>query len=254
MTQKPAPFIWYDLMTSDVPAATKFYADVVGWKIEDSGMPGMAYSILKAGDTMVGGLMAMPPGAPFPSMWGAYIYSADVDADVKRVEKAGGSQCKAPEDIPGVGRFAAVADPSGSMFYLFKPMGPEGGGAPSGNAPGTVGWRELRAGDGKAAWDFYSGLFGWQKSTAMDMGPGGVYQIFKTTGADDAGAMMTKSPDLSPGWFFYFNVPAIDAAADKVKTGGGKITNGPMEVPGGQWVVHATDPQGAAFGLVASKR
>jgi predicted enzyme related to lactoylglutathione lyase len=254
MTQKPVPFVWYDLMTNDVAAASKFYADVVGWKIEDSGMPGMAYSILKAGDTMVGGLMATPPGAPMPPMWGAYIYSADVDADVKRVEKAGGSLCKPAEDIPSVGRFAAVADPSGSMFYLFKPMGPEGGGSPAGNAPGTIGWRELRAGDGKAAWNFYSDLFGWQKSTAMDMGPMGVYQIFKTTGADDVGAMMTRAPDMSPGWFFYFNVPALDAAMAAVKAGGGKLTGEAMEVPTKQWVVHAADPQGAAFGLVAPKR
>lgn len=255
MTEKPAPFIWYDLMTTDMAAASKFYTAVVGWNIADSGMPGpMKYNILKTGDTMVGGMMDMPAGAPFPPMWNAYIASPDVDADVKRVEKHGGSLCKPAEDIPGIGRFAAVADPGGAMFYLFNPNGGEGGGSSAMHAPGTVGWRELRAKDGGKAWQFYSALFGWRKSTAMDMGPMGVYQIFKTVGDGDTGAMMTGSPDLSPGWFFYFNVAAIDAASDRLKAGGGKITNGPMEVPGGQWVVHATDPQGAPFGLVAPKR
>ncbi len=55
-------------------------------------------------------------------------------------------------------------------------------------------------------------------------------------------------------WGYYFNVPAIDAGAERIKAGGGKILNGPMEVPGGQWVVQAMDPQGAAFNLVAPKR
>jgi uncharacterized protein len=28
----------------------------------------------------------------------------------------------------------------------------------------------------------------------------------------------------------------------------------PMEVPGGEWIIEAQDPQGASFGLVAPKR
>jgi predicted enzyme related to lactoylglutathione lyase len=49
-------------------------------------------------------------------------------------------------------------------------------------------------------------------------------------------------------------VPEIDAGAARIAAGGGKILNGPVEVPGGQWVVNAMDPQGAAFSLVANKR
>lgn len=254
MTTQPAPFVWYDLMTTDMPAASKFYASVVGWKIEDSGMSGQNYNILKMSDKMVGGMMATPPGAPFPPMWCSYIYSDDVDADVKRVEKAGGKVYKPADDIPEVGRFAVVADPQGSMFNLFKPMGGDSGGSAGNNAPGAIGWRELRASDGKAAWDFYQKMFGWTKSTAMEMGPAGVYQIFKTTGDDETGAVMTKQSDQSPGWFLYFNVAELDAAVDRVKAGSGKLTNGPMEVPGSMWIVNASDPQGAAFGLVAPKR
>ncbi len=88
MTNKPSPFIWYDLMTPDVKAAEDFYSKVVGWKIADSGMPGMSYSILNAGDTGVGGMMGTVPGGP-PPMWTGYIYSADVDGDSQARQEAG---------------------------------------------------------------------------------------------------------------------------------------------------------------------
>jgi len=67
--------------------------------------------------------------------------------------------------------------------------------------------------------------------------------------------MMTKPPQVPmPNWGYYINVAAIDAAASRVAAGGGKVVNGPMEVPGGQWVLQAKDPQGAHFALVALKR
>ena len=96
---------------------------------------------------------------------------------------------------------------------------------------------------------------GWTKSDAMDMGPMGVYQMFKTGGEFAAGGIMTKPPAIpAPYWGFYFNVPALDAAVERVTKGGGKILNGPMEVPGPMWIIQGLDPQGAPFALVAPKR
>jgi predicted enzyme related to lactoylglutathione lyase len=67
--------------------------------------------------------------------------------------------------------------------------------------------------------------------------------------------MMTKTAQTpQPFWLYYFNVGAIDAAAGRVKSAGGQIVNGPMEVPGGLWMVNGLDPQGAMFGLLAPKR
>jgi predicted enzyme related to lactoylglutathione lyase len=57
-----------------------------------------------------------------------------------------------------------------------------------------------------------------------------------------------------PNWGYYINVPAIDAATSRITASGGKILNGPMQVPGGQWIAQAMDPQGAAFSLVAWER
>ena len=48
-------------------------------------------------------------------------------------------------------------------------------------------------------------------------------------------------------------LPDIDVATDKVRSGGGTVLNGPMEVPGGAWIIQATDPQGAMFALVGMR-
>jgi uncharacterized protein len=109
--------------------------------------------------------------------------------------------------------------------------------------------------DAQAAMKFYEQVFGWQRSQAMDMGPMGTYQIFKRPHGD-IGGMMNKPPEMAnvpPNWQIYFRVPDVHAAAERIKANGGQILNGPMEVPDGDWIVNATDPQGAAFGLHSKK-
>jgi predicted enzyme related to lactoylglutathione lyase len=70
------------------------------------------------------------------------------------------------------------------------------------------------------------------------------------------GGIMPKTPEMAnipPHWLIYFRVSDADAAAERIKASGGKILSGPMEVPGGDRVVTASDPQGAVFGLHARK-
>jgi uncharacterized protein len=249
-------FIWYDLMAPDVQAAKDFYSHVVGWTIADSGMPGMDYAVIKAGSVDVGGMMPPPPGAPGGRpMWNGYIHSADVDADAAKAVKLGGKIHQAAMDIPGVGRFAVIADPSEATFILFKPNSSETPAKVPDGTPGHIGWRELHSGDWKKAWDFYSGMFGWTKDEAMDMGPIGTYQTFKS-GDGQSGGMMTKRPEdpSPPHWNYYFNVENITAAAARAKAKGATVLFEPMQVPGGSWIIMALDPQGASFCLLSSKK
>ena len=121
----------------------------------------------------------------------------------------------------------------------------------AGQAPGRVGWHELLAADWEKAWAFYSELFGWQKADT-DIGAMGTYQLF-SAGGQTIGGMFTKPPTVPvPFWLYYFNVGDIDAAVRRVKAGSGQVLNGPIEVPGGSWIVQCTDPQGAIFALVGS--
>ena len=53
------------------------------------------------------------------------------------------------------------------------------------------------------------------------------------------------------GWAYYFSTDAIGAAMRRISSAGGTVVNGPHQVPGGQWIVQALDPQGAMFALVS---
>ena len=247
-------FVWYELMTADAPAATDFYTQVVGWRAQDSGLPGGVYTLLMIGDAQVAGLMETPAdlkAVGAPSAWSGYVAVDDVDAMAARVLAAGGKVLRPGEDIPEIGRFAVVADPQGASFMLFKPLRDDPPPMPPAEAPGTTGWHELRAMDGPAVFDFYATLFGWTKGEGLDMGPLGTYQLFDIDGVP-GGAVMTKEPEQpAPGWRYYFRVDAIDAAAARVGKAGGRVTMGPHQVPGGSWVLHGVDPQGAVFALMS---
>jgi predicted enzyme related to lactoylglutathione lyase len=257
MSTDVGAFVWYDVMTTDTKAAEAFYQAVLGWSAADAGMGGDGYTIFSAGANMVAGLMLLPDearAAGIPPAWSGYVAVDDVDAYAIRVQTAGGAICRPPEDIPGVGRFAVVADPYGAVFLLFRGNGDQ---APAPAAPGTpghVGWHELQAGDLDGAFAFYAGLFGWTKADAMDMGALGIYQIFAVAGVP-CGGMMTRLPEVPrPFWLYYFNVEAIDAAAERVQSAGGSVIHGPQEVPGGMWIIQCLDPQGAMFAMVAPSR
>jgi uncharacterized protein len=253
MSKLHGRFVWHELMTSDTSAARAFYGPVAGWNMTDVPMPGMTYTILAAGQTQVGGLMAIPPDcAGMKPFWSGYIAVDDVDADAARLKRLGGKVCKEPADIPNVGRFAVVADPQGAVFNLFKS---NTAGVPDpAMTPGRFNWNELHSTDWLAAFEFYRDMFGWQKGDSVDMGAMGVYQLFTVDGIGCGGMFNSPAAKDRCYWLFYTGVDDIDAAAGRVKAGGGAILNGPQQVPGGMWIIQATDPQGGMFALLGPKR
>lgn len=168
--------------------------------------------------------------------------------------EAGGLVRRAAQDIPGTGRFASVTDPQGAAFVLFTASGGEQGERPAFGAPGFCDWRELHAGNWEKAFEFYSGLFGWQKADAVDMGPMGTYQLF-SAGDTTIGGMMTRTDATpAPAWLYYFNTDDIEQAAARVRENHGRVLNGPHEVPGGSWIIQCLDPQGVMFAMSGPHR
>lgn len=250
-------FVWYELITTDVEAAKAFYSGVVGWTTQDMPMPGMTYTILNADGNGVGGLMHIPAEAAamnVPPNWSGYVAVDDTDASAGKAKALGGSIVRPPDDIPGVGRFAIVADPHGAVIALLTPLPMDDARPrPPRGTHGHTSWHELYAGDLQADFAFYADMFGWRKDEAMDMGPMGIYQLFANQDGV-IGGMMTKPEQVpAPGWLYYFQVGDIDAAVRRLTDGGGQLMNGPMEVPGGDWVIQGRDPQGAVFALVGSR-
>lgn len=247
--------IWYELMTADPAGSKAFYDEVIGWTIADkSDQPGMDYRMIATGaDDFVGGMMPlteeMRSGGAFPT-WLFYIGVDDVDATAATIEAKGGSIHLAPFDIPGAGRAAMVADPQGNPFYIMRGTSEESSTAFDRTGLGKCNWNELATSDQAAGNAFYGDVFGWNYPDKMAMpGDMGDY-IFVSVGDTTIGATMKASGPAPTGWRFYFRTPDIEEAAAKVARNGGTVTMGPQEVPGGDRIIVATDPQGVVFGAV----
>ncbi|WJY18890.1 VOC family protein [Alteriqipengyuania flavescens] len=250
-------FVWYELMTSDADAAQAFYEPLLGWKFADSGTPGMDYRLGKAAGADVVGLLGlteeMTAGGARP-VWVGYIAVTDIAAAMDSLTSAGGQPFMDIQHMPGVGKMAMVADPQGAPFYLMQPEG-EGSTSFAKHEPkvGHCAWNELASADQSAAHEFYTDLFGWEKADTMDMGEMGAYDMYSVNGYT-LGAIMAKPAEMPVSlWSYYFRVPEIDGAAEYVKANGGQIIVGPMEIPGGEHVFSAIDPQGAMFSLIGKK-
>jgi predicted enzyme related to lactoylglutathione lyase len=242
-------------MTTDMKAAETFYSQVVGWTTEPFGGASQPYTMFNRGAGMpVGGVMERPPDLDAPPFWAMYVGVPKLEDAADRIERLGGRSSSPVIDVPSVGRMQMMADPQGAVFYIYEPAGAEQ--QPEAAAEvGEASWHELMTTDAPAAMAFYRDIFGWQEGDAMDMGPMGKYHMFnRPHGA--IGGMMNRPPEMAhvpPNWQIYFRVPDLDAAVERITANGGRILNGPMEVPDGDRIVNAMDPQGAAFSLHAKK-
>jgi len=255
MTNKHGEFIWYELMTPDADASKAFYDNVVGWKIGARPEGDMDYRMIEAPDGAVGGVLQltqdMISGGAQPT-WLGYFGVDDVDKSVASITAAGGKVHLPAFDIPGIGRIAMVTDPQGVPFYVMRGASDGTSTAYSRHGMGHVSWNELLTPDDAAGLAFYEAQFNIKKVGAMPMGEMGEYSfIANSEGGEPIGAVMKAPPGAPPSWGFYFRVPDIEAAKQKIEQAGGQIAHGPMEVPGGEMVLQATDPHGARFGLVA---
>jgi len=252
--------IWYELMTTDLYAAAKFYGAVVGWTIGERGPGEQDYRMIGRNDGgFAGGMLALTAeqrGHGARPGWLGYVGVDDVDGTVAQVEAKGGRALMPAFDIPQ-GRIAMVADPQGNRFYVMKPVPPEGGEKKesdvfSADAEQRVSWNELATPDPVAARAFYGDLFGWGSDDFMDMGEYGEYRFFDH-GPVRIGAVCGVGPGTSQGWRYYIHVPSIAQAAEAVKDNGGVIARGPHEVPGGDHIIIGNDPEGAEFALVGKQ-
>ena len=246
-------FIWYDLMTSDPKGAQPFYTKVIGWGTQD--YQGMPYTMWTANGAPLGGVMELQaPGVP--PHWLAYIAVPDVDATVKQVESLGGKVFVQSKDIPNVGRFAILGDPDGAVFAAFTPLPSDRPNVSDEKNPkvGEFSWHELLTVDHQKALAFYRALFGWEKIEEHDMGPMGIYVIYGHHGIQLGGMFnKTAAMPMPPHWLQYVRVDNADRVAALVKSNGGTVLNGPMDVPGGDRIAQCLDPQGAAFAIHARK-
>ena len=243
-------FTWCELLTTDTAAAQAFYKKIVPWTTVPFAPDGSYTVFNNRAGTGVAGLMTLPAAAKqmgAPPNWMMYVGTPNVNDTAVRIAQLGGRVLKQPEDIPNTGRFAVVQDPYGVTFGIYTPKTP----GPDKEKPGLgdFSWFELYTPNPDGAWNFYQKLFGWEKTTAMDMGEAGVYQMFGRGGGIPNGGIMKPPPGAPAAWLPYALVQDAKAAAAAATANGARIIVGPMEVPGGDWIAQGIDPQGAMFAV-----
>lgn len=243
-------FTWCELLTTDTAAAQAFYKKIMAWTAVPFAPDGSYTVFNNRAGVAVAGLMTLPAAAKqmgAPPNWMMYVGTPNVNDTAVRIAQLGGRVLKQPADIPNTGRFAVVQDPYGATFGIYTPKTP----SPAKEKPGLgdFSWFELYTPNPDGAWNFYRSMFGWEKTSAMDMGEMGVYQMFGRGGGIPNGGIMKPPPGTPAAWMPYALVQDAKAAAAAATANGAKIVNGPMEVPGGDWIAQGIDPQGAMFAV-----
>jgi hypothetical protein len=116
----PNPFVHVELNTTDVDKAKAFYGKLFAWTLKDVPMgPDMTYTTIGVDSGTGGGIMKHPvPGAP--SAWLPYVLVDDVEASTNEAKTLGGTILKDVTEVPGMGWFSIIQDPTGGVLGLWK--------------------------------------------------------------------------------------------------------------------------------------
>lgn len=119
---EPGSLVWNELCSSDIEGARKFYGALFEWTNSRMTMPEMEYTVFERDGRGVGGGLEMTPSmGPMPPAWIPYFAVSDADGTSALATTLGGEVLAEPADIPGVGRFAVLADPAGACFAILTP-------------------------------------------------------------------------------------------------------------------------------------
>lgn len=144
---------------------------------------------------------------------------------------------------PGVGDFVVLRDPGGAIVAVTD--------SSAESAAGVV-WHQLNTRDPDTAATNYSALFDWSFTERVDLGQLRRHQRFAFGAGESSVGLISDvegRPEVHTHWLFFFSVPSLDVAVDRVRRHGGVVI-GPIELSNGVRVAACDDAQGAAFGLV----
>ncbi len=243
-------FCWFELNTRDVEGVKKFFGELLGWTTSPSQMAGEYHHWHDKDGVMFGGIMDMncPEWGETPSHWMSYVAVEDCNAMVEKVTALGGNVCVPPTDIPTVGRFSVVSDPTGATFSVIqlddpKPIAP------------VVVWTECMTRDAGKAKDFYTKLLGWTIET-IPMGADGEYTMWKNGDTMLGGMMHMDGPqfeNIPPHWLNYIGVEDIDNLASRISALGGTVVQPPMDIPNNMGRISVfSDPGGGHIAMYQS--
>jgi predicted enzyme related to lactoylglutathione lyase len=246
-------FCWYELGTTDVDGAKRFYGEMFGWDHEDLSMGESAkYTLWKQQGEAIGGMYKLE-GTPLegaPPLWMTYVAVDSVDTTIEKAKSLGGEVFMGPHDVPGVGRIAFLKDPQGAAVAIYQEAGNPGTARWDSPPLGTIAWPELMTTDMEGATSFYTQLFDWGTKVS-DTGPTRYTEW--QVGGTSVGGCMARPPEAAgvpPHWMDYVTVGDCDAAASKARELDAKVVFGPMDIPNVGRFATLLDPQGAGISII----
>jgi predicted enzyme related to lactoylglutathione lyase len=241
-------FVWFDLVTDQIDASRRFYADLFGWDIGQVGSAPERYSVVTHNGRRIGGMLQRQPprGASAGARWIGLISVPNVIQATQYTQARGGKVLVGPVELPQRGAHALLRDPQGAVFGVLR--------SSSGDAPdiplenGMFVWVDLLARDPDAAAQFYRGLAGYSLDRAS---MGNVEQILLTAGQYTRAGIVHLPPSVDrPGWLPFVHVDDVLGTIGRVVITGGRVLLSPRpELLGGQVAV-IEDPRGGVLGVV----
>ncbi len=233
-------------MTPDTSGAHAFYAKVVGWKTQ-AFEHDPSYQMFAAGSGPLGGSVAQASGTPH---WLHYVGTPDIEATVQAAKSRGASVTKEITSIPNGGKYAVLADPQGAAIAVYQSsarMPARSRRRSAANSPGTS-WPPATGAQRSTSTRQSSAGRRWPSTT---WAPRWASTCSSAATACSAAACSTSRPQMpgGPGWLGYVRVKDVNDAVKKAKGARGTLVNGPMEVPGGDWIAQFVDPYGAMFAV-----
>lgn len=114
-------FYWNELHTPDTTKALPFYERALGYTHDDLPSPGGTYHVLHQGGTGRAGVSSHL-GKAEHAHWLPYVMTEDADQTAACAKASGGTILVGPADIPGIGRFVVIQDPTGAVLASMKPL------------------------------------------------------------------------------------------------------------------------------------
>ena len=251
-THAPGSFVWIELLTTDQPAASRFYTRLFGWTADHVPISANeVYTIFNLrGDRAAAAftLAATERDRGIPPHWGLYVSVPNADVAASRVQSLGGRVIAAPFDVMDLGRMAVVADPSGAILQLWEARRNPGLGVV--NEPGALCWADLNTPDRDRIERFYTELFGWTIGKEDEEPAHGYWHI--RNGDAYIGGIPPAAhldPHTPPHWLIYFQVADCDASAAEAARLGARLFMPPTTFEHVGRMAVMADPQGAAFAI-----
>ncbi|MDQ1035717.1 putative enzyme related to lactoylglutathione lyase [Streptomyces sp. V3I8] len=248
----PGTPCWVSLMVHGLTATQEFYGKLFGWEFRPGPQQLGAYVRARLGGHEVAGIGLLPSDRHLPVAWTPYLASDDVDLTAETVRHCGGTVGVGPLVADEAGRLAIASDPSGAVFGVWQAASHLGAGITG--VPGSLAWNELVTRDCESVATFYGTVFGYEEEPVVSADLD--YLTLRVKGHPVAGIHGVGGAlprDRGAHWMTYFEVADVDTAVTQVVDLGGHVLEAAHESPHGR-VAAVTDPEGAAFSVVRTRR